>query len=145
MEKTRLAQKNLRNSVTQERHRKEVFLQVTIPVIIFSLVMLALAVITIYPATAEQDSRWADISVVFLLVPVIFMALISLFILAVSVYATVYFIKVLPPFFFRVYQWLYLVNNRVQLIGEFITKPFIRINAWMASANKMRESIRRIK
>jgi drug/metabolite transporter (DMT)-like permease len=145
MEKTRLAQKNLRNSVTQERHRKEVFLQVTIPVIIFSLVTLALAVITIYPATAEQDSRWADISVVFLLVPVIFMALISLFILAVSVYATVYFIKVLPPFFFRVYQWLYLVNNRVQLIGEFITKPFIRINAWMASANKMRESIRRIK
>jgi len=145
MEKTELAQKNLRNSVTHERHRKEVLLQITIPVIIFSLVTIALAIIPIYPATAEQDSRWADISVVFLLVPVIFTTLLWLVILAVSVYATVYLIKILPPFFFRVYQWLSLVNNRVQLIGEISTKPFIRINSWMASANKMGESIRRIK
>jgi len=145
MDDIKFKQNNLRNYVTQARHQKEVFLQITIPIIIFFLIFLILSILAVYPATAEQDSLWADISLIFLLVPAIIILIILLIILVLSVYATFYLIKVLPNFFFRVYQWLSLMSDKVQWIGVVVTEPFIRVNSWMASVNKMSKRIRQTK
>ncbi len=137
MEDKKSVQKRLRNPDAYTRFRSDVFRQITIPVVFSFLVVLALAILAIYPATAMQDSLWADIALIFLILPVIFVFILMIVTLAVSVYLTTWLIKELPAYFYQVSHWLLLINGKIQTIGSAITEPFIRFHSFLASVNEL--------
>jgi sterol desaturase/sphingolipid hydroxylase (fatty acid hydroxylase superfamily) len=143
MEYKKSTQKRFRNPDTYIRFRSEVFRQITIPVVISLSIILALAVLAIYPATALQDSLWADIALIFLILPVFLILILMIFILAISVYLTTWMIKELPAYFYQAYHWLSLANEKIQTMGSAITEPFIRFHSFLASMNELGEKISR--
>ena len=86
----------VRNPVTREKHRREVFWQITIPLVIALIIVIALAILIPVVGTHDSVSQWADVSLIWLIVPQMFLALITLLILIVLVYVLAGLLKVLP-------------------------------------------------
>ena len=135
----------VRNPDTHKRHRHEVLWQITIPVGISVVILLALAYLAIFPATAKQDSVWADISIIFLIVPVLLVSLLMTALLVGSVYLTVRLIQESPFFFYKVHQWLLFINVKVKEAGRKATEPFLRVQSFTASIQQLGRAINRNK
>jgi hypothetical protein len=133
-----------RNPITRQRHHREVFWQITLPIIIVSLILLVLAVLTV-GLSAESASTWADISLIYMIVPALLMSLLAMIILAGGIYLTVWLIRMRPFYFFKGHNWFLLVNLRVGRVGDSLAEPFLRVRAWKAGAGALGRQIRRRK
>src|SRR5512143_208970 len=89
------------NTATALRHRREVFLQITIPLAIGIIIVLALAVMTAVGVTAATQSQMADAALVELITPVLIFGVITLLILGASIYGLVRLILIAPYYFLR--------------------------------------------
>ena len=130
----------VRNPLTRKRHQKEVLWQITVPFLIGSLILLALAVLVvgIVPGDAR---RWADISMIWLIVPVILVTLLSLLFLAGSIYAVVRLIQVLPKYSYQALGWLLLLGLHLQRLNDRMVEPFLRLHMLSASLKMLGKQV----
>jgi hypothetical protein len=133
-----------RNPITHQRHRREVFWQITFPFIVICLVLLILAVLAT-GLSAESASTWADISLIYMIIPALLFSLLTMIILAAGIYLTIRLIRLLPFYFFKGHNWFLLVNLQVGRIGDGLAEPFLRVRAWKAGAGALGHQIRRRK
>ena len=77
-----------RNPITTQKHRHEVFWQITVPVTIGGvlLLLIAIGVVVAYFAGTGDIAKWADVSTIILIVPAMFIGLILIAISAGSAY-----------------------------------------------------------
>jgi cell division protein FtsW (lipid II flippase) len=132
-----------RNPITHQRHRREVLWQITVPVGIFALALLALAILVVVQASAGQASVWADISLMWMIIPAFIITLILFVFLAACVYLVVLMIGVLPYYFLRAHEWLILVGGRMEDIQDRLIEPFLRIRSALASLQELDHQIRK--
>lgn len=121
-----------RNPLTAIRHRREVFWQITLPMVVFVVVLLLLAVAAV-GLSAPQASVWADISLIFLIIPVMFFALIVMLIFAASIYLSVRLLQVLPYYFFRAQNGFFRLNLQIGRLTNQLVEPILRIHAGNAA------------
>lgn len=131
-----------RNPVTHARHRREVLWQITAPLAVGVVILLALAVLTTL-ATADQASVWADISLMWLIMPALIAAFIFMIILAGSVYITMWLIRELPLYFQQTHLWLLLFGEQVRRIGDKMVEPILRIQSFSSSIRTLDQQVRR--
>lgn len=132
-----------RNPHTHHRHRLEVLWQITIPVGVFSLIILALAILVVVQTSADQTSVWADISLMWMIIPAFFVTLIFFVFLAASIYLVVRVIGVLPYYFLRAHEWLVFVGGQMGQIEDRLLEPFLRVHSAMASLREFDRQIRK--
>ena len=132
-----------RNPITHERHRREVFWQITVPVILVVISLLVLAGLVVFQTTALQTSVLADISLMWLIVPALFIALILMLFLGGSVYLSVWLIRELPIYFRQAHMWLLYLGTHVDSIGNQSVKPIIRLQSFNASMRSLGRQFRR--
>ena len=130
-----------RNLVTRQKHRRETMWQITVPLVISILFLLTMAVLA-GVATPAQASQWADISMIWLIAPTYIVGLITLLILAASIYAIVRLIMVLPIYTFRALNWLNDFGSRVKMLGNKAVAPILRAQSFMASAQELGRILR---
>src|SRR5512143_3088678 len=89
-----------RNPKTHAEHRREVFWQITIPLVSGSLLILAAIVAIIFFATqpAPELDRWASVSLMWLIFPSLFIVLIMLVVLISIVFAVTVVLQKTPRF-----------------------------------------------
>src|SRR4030067_653884 len=77
-----------RNPITHQIHKREVFWQITIPVVIGAVIVLAIAsMVILATATGSGNvSDWADASLILMILPTMLMVFILMLILAGPVY-----------------------------------------------------------
>jgi len=131
-----------RNPITHQRHRREVFWQITFPILAVSLILLILAVLAA-GLTAASASTWADISLIYMIIPALFFSLLIMILFAALVYLILRLLHILPFYFFKGHNWFLLVNLRVGRIGDNLTEPFVRLRAWKAGAGALGRQMRR--
>ena len=132
-----------RNPVTYQKHRHEVFWQITVPIAIGVILIVGTAIVVAVGASAEQISKLADVSLISLIIPAMIFTLIFIAINVAVIYGLVRLV-VLLPFYSKVAQdFLIVVHFRVQKVGDVITEPFLRVHAWRASAGQLKRSLRR--
>jgi hypothetical protein len=131
-----------RNPITHERHRREVFWQITFPFIVISLALLLLAVMAAGLST-EKASKWADISIIWMIIPALIFSLLTMAILAALVYLILQLLHILPFYFFKGHNWFVLVNLRVGRVTDSLAEPFLRVRAWKAGAGALGRQVRR--
>jgi len=126
-----------RNPITYEAHRRQSFWQIYFPLIIFAVLVIFTIIVAVL-AENEEASKWADISL-------IFMISISLVVFAVVivglVYAAIYFrrlIKATPYFFFNVQRFTYMMEIRVKKGASIVVEPILRLNSFFAGARALR-------
>lgn len=130
-----------RNPATHEAHRREVLWQITVPFVILTLVFLAFAVLTVLGDTGDQ-SRWADISLIWLIIPVLFASLILLVLLGALVFAVLWLIGALPPFALTLQDIFSTIHAKVRQASDAAVEPVLKVEAWKASIRALRSELR---
>ena len=131
-----------RNPITHQRHRREVFWQITFPILVISVILLLLAVMAT-GLSAEKASTWADISIIWMIIPALIFSLLTMILLAALVYLTIKLLHILPFYFFKGHNWFLLVNVRIGRIDDRLAEPFVRLRAWKAGAGALGRQVRR--
>lgn len=131
-----------RNPLTHQRHRREVFWQITFPIIVVCVILVILAGLAV-GLSAESASTWADISLIWMIIPALLISFLTMIFLAALVFLTIRLIQLLPFYFFRGHNWFLLVNLRIGRIGDSLAEPFLRLRAWKAGAGELGRQIRR--
>jgi len=117
-----------RNPHTHANHRREVLLQVTLPLLITILLLVA-AVLGVNLGDNTQVHRWANASLILLLIPVLFFSLLFLAILAMLVYAISRLLGILPPYARLTQDLFSQMEFKVKKAADAAVEPALRLHA----------------
>jgi hypothetical protein len=131
-----------RNPVTQQSHRKQVLWQITVPLVIGAVIILILAVL-VTTGSPQTASLWADISLVWLIIPVMIVSLILLVLLAGLAYAVIWLVRTIPGYAMQAQNFMIMIVRQVEKLGNVIVEPILRVNAFLASLQALSRSLRR--
>lgn len=129
-----------RNPVTRRAHARQKLWQITFPLLLGVILALVFAVLAGL-AQADNASRWADISLIFLLIPVMLVSLLFLVILAALVYLMVRVLKFVPPVALKVQNIFAQVEQRVRTGADLAVEPILRLQGWLAALRALRREI----
>jgi len=105
------------------------FWQIIFPTIIGTIVILLVCVWVVIDVGAGNITRFAELSTVLLVIPVLFFSLIFLFVLGALIYLVVRLIHGLPSITSRILEFLEKVREVVGKISDFVVKPVIQPTA----------------
>ena len=123
-----------RNPITKEIHRKQVIWQITLPLILGILGVLALGVCTILAVTGGRSvSQTADASLIFLLIPTMIMAIVPLILFAGLAYGFYWLNKNLPAAMYKVQQMMTSIRDVTRTGADKMVEPVLRFSSTVAS------------
>jgi Na+/H+ antiporter NhaC len=131
-----------RSSEAEQKHHREVLLQITLPLIIFVLIILALAVFAATGAPGNV-SRWASVSLIWLLVPMILLAFIFLIILGGLAFGVTRLIGILPEYAHKVQDIFDRIGDLVKQGSDAAVEPFLRVQSFLASVQAVKRNLKR--
>jgi predicted PurR-regulated permease PerM len=141
MSNIELPQKSARNPATQKAHAHQTMWQITVPLVIGVLVAIAFAVLAGLAGSAEA-SRWADISLIFLIIPAMLATLLFVVLFAALNYGLLRVLKYLPPLARQVQEVFSQVERRVRTGADMAAEPILRIQSVLAAARSLRQQLR---
>lgn len=112
------------------QHKHELTWQILVPFLLLTLIILGAAAFTITQATSST-SLWRDISIIWLLVPALLMALALLAVLIVAIIGLTRLTKATPRVTTRIQELAFRGARGIQRIANGSVKPFI----WMQQAS----------
>ncbi|MEA3350353.1 MAG: hypothetical protein U9Q82_07010 [Chloroflexota bacterium] len=123
-----------RNPKTQASHKKDIFWQITIPLIFGALAILGLAIWSVVAAAKGGDvGPAADAALIFMVIPTMLMALIPLALLGGCVYLSTRLLKILPPQIYRLQNFFLRLQAGVQKGADKAVEPILRSKSWAAA------------
>lgn len=130
-----------RNPLTHAKHRREVRWQITLPFILGLVLCVALSALALFPS-AQQTSVLADVSLIWLITPLLFISLIVLAVLGGLVYAVILIIRALPPAARKAQVFLANLQATVKRIADILAEPVIKTQAFSAKVKAFRRNLR---
>ena len=124
-----------RNPKTHAEHRREAFWQITFPLVIGILLLLAAVAVIILSATqpVTDVGRWADVSLMWLILPSLIFALILLVLLIGFIYLISYLFRLIPHYALIVQLYFEAGKNKISQLSNLSIEPILRIRAvWAA-------------
>lgn len=112
--------------------RRQIRLQLILPLVIGLLMIVAVA-IWIFFAGYGSTSVWADLAVILLAIPMLFLGLILLAVLVVLTYAVGHLIGVLPTPLRRAHRVAARSAREARRGGDLAAKPFVAVPAVWSS------------
>ena len=124
-----------RNPKTHAEHRREVFWQITFPLVIGILVLLAAVAVIILSATrpVTDVGRWADVSLIWLILPSLILALILLVLLIGFVYLISSLLRLIPRYAPIVQLYFEAGKNKVSQLSNLSIEPIVRMRSTWAA------------
>ena len=123
-----------RNPLTHAQHRKDVFWQITIPMMVgILLVLIAVTVVLLSATHATTNlSRWADVSLIWLILPSLLIAFIFLIILIAFTYLITVVLRITPPYAHLIQLYFETGKYKISFYSDKITEPFIKTRSMWA-------------
>ena len=126
------------------KHRKQVVWQIILPVVVASLLIVALIVL-INIATFSQDgdvARWAAISTMWIAIPIMFGLLIFLALMVGLVYLMKKLLGITPTYTGMAQDYAYIAESYIKRATEALVKPVLQLNGILASLTAFLEKIK---
>ena len=115
-----------RNIETHARHRREVFWQITLPMILGGGVLLFTCGLTIFTAAGGGVSLWRDISLVWIILPAMVLLLLVLGVVGGLAYGVTRLLQAMPAFFWRLQGYFKLAASRSRMLSDRLMSPLVR-------------------
>ncbi len=118
-----------------KRHRKELVWQIILPMVLTSLLLIALIVL-INVATFRDGGdvgRWAAISTIWIVIPIMLGLLIVTALLGGLVYLMQKLLNITPTYTGMAQDYVYLAQGYIKRATEAIVKPVLELNGILAS------------
>ncbi len=113
-------------------HKRDLTRQILLPMIIVLILAIIASVFTTMRPAADA-SLWADISIIWLLIPLLFSALISIIFFGGLVYGMSKLLKITPVYSLKLYNLIRLLTKKISDAADASTKPIFFIEGISAS------------
>jgi hypothetical protein len=133
----------VRNARTAAKIRRDLIWQIAVPIGLAVVVVLVLAGLFISPVWASVRSPWADVSLIFLIIPALLMGLIALALVAALVAGMVWLLRNLPYYFKTMQDFMAVFSYRVQTGADKAAGVFMSARSAAAAAQRAARDVRR--
>lgn len=131
-----------RNPLTHARHRREVFWQITLPLLLGLVLFVGVSVLSALGNSGEV-SRGADVALIWLILPLLVVGLIFLVVLAGLTYGLVFLIRGIPGYARQAQDLVALVADKTRQLGDAAVEPIYRLESFMAGVRAAQRGVRR--
>jgi len=132
----------VRNPRTRARMRRDVIWQIALPLGLFTLLMIVLAVLVVLPVGANSRSALADVSLTFLIIPTAIVGLVIFALLAGLCFGMVYVLRELPYLFKRAQDIVALAADQVKRASKRAAEVVLSTQSFAAGASKTADNLR---
>lgn len=122
-----------------KQHRKQLVSQIILPVVLAAILIVGLIVL-IYFATFQENGdvgRWAAISTMWIVIPMMVAGLIFLIILGGIVYLLKYLLNIAPIYTGQAQDFIYKIFAHIKRAADAAAKPVIFIDGIGASIERL--------
>jgi hypothetical protein len=130
-----------RNPKTHLAHKRQVFYQITLPLVISGVLVLFLGILATQ-ATASKASTWADISLIMMILPTMISTILFLFLTAGSIFLMVKLLPLIPPYAYFIQEWFAYLASRARVYTDKSVEPIMRVNSFIASTRAFKRNLR---
>jgi hypothetical protein len=117
-------------------HKRQFIWQILVPFLLMAGVIIAGAILVVM-AGESRTSTWADVSLIWLLAPMLFFALVILLTIISIVYGMAKLLQVLPKYTGKAQGFFVLLSTGTRNMADGATKPAI----WFRQAGAVIKSI----
>ena len=123
------------NHPSYQNHRRQFWLQIFLPILLAVLIIIAVAVLTGMATFGKNGDapRWAAISTIWLVIPVMIFGLVFLVLLAGLVYLLARALKAMPPYTAKAQYYVNRGASEAKRFSDIATKPVLLLEGLRAS------------
>jgi len=125
-----------KETVTYRAHKRNYMWQILMPILVASALVLFVA-IAIATGTANSVSVWADISVIWIIIPLLIFALIILVLLVTLIYGMARLIDITPFYTQKATTQSRLMKEKVRGLADSSTKPVFIVEGFSAKISSI--------
>jgi hypothetical protein len=116
-------------------HRKQVGIQVLLPVILAGILMIAMIVIVSLATfrSGGDVGRWAAISTIWLVLPLLVFGLMGLALAIGLIYLFAKLLGILPVYTGMAQDYVYKARSYIIHVADMAVRPIIALNAFMST------------
>ena len=120
------------------KHRRDVNLQIILPIGIATLVAVGVAVLSGLAATADSPSvsLWADISLIWLIIPLMVLALVIMALVIALAYGLNRLLKITPQYTGLAQYYTFWFSAQIKIWTDKLIQPVLLIKSWIGSISK---------
>jgi predicted PurR-regulated permease PerM len=122
-----------------KRHRKELAWQIIVPVVL-SAILIVGVIVLVNVATFRDNGdvgRWAAISTIWIVIPIMVAGLIFLIILGGIVYLLKYLLQIAPTYTGQAQDFVHKIARYIERVADAIVKPVIALDGIGASMKRL--------
>ena len=124
---------------TVRAHKRQLAWQILVPFCVVTALILVVAVL-VATGTATTNRPWADVSTIWLIVPILTFALFFVVVLGFLIYGLAKLLQVTPRYTGKAQDFFALISSWARIIADGAAKPFI----WFQQAGAILKSIFRL-
>ena len=123
------------------KHQRDVNLQIILPIVLVTLVGIGLAVFSGFAAAGSNPgvSMWADISMIWLIIPMMMLALVIIALLIAMVYGLNRLLKISPHYTGLAQSYAFWINAQVTIWIDKIMQPVLFLKTWLGLILRQKE------
>jgi hypothetical protein len=124
-----IAPRRTNNHPSFQLHRKQVWTQILLPIFLAPMVFVAVIVITSLATFRDNGDvgRWAAISTIWLVLPVMIAGLIFLILLIAMIYLLSRLTKIIPPYSYQAQRIVDRIESGVKRFAQMFRKPALAL------------------
>lgn len=113
--------------LSYKAHRKQVWQQILLPILLTTVVFIAVIALLINNSLRGNSDvgRWAAMSTIWILLPVLATGFILLIILGALIYLILRLINLIPPYSYQAQRIFHRIENGAKDINKIAHKPVI--------------------
>jgi hypothetical protein len=118
------------------KHRKQVMLKIILPVVLSALLLVGI-VVWVSIATFSQGGdvgRWAAISTIWVIIPMLLGGLVVLAILGGLIYGMARLLNALPYYTGIAQDYVFIARGYILRGADMVVKPILSLNEWLQTA-----------
>lgn len=119
-------------STSYQSHRQQFIWHILLPVL-FAVALIVVAGVLTVTQNTDQTHLWSDISIIWLLIPLLIFSLVFLVVLATLIYAIDRVLKVFPIYTYRAQKLAKRVKQGTRRAADAAVKPVLFIEGINAS------------
>ena len=120
-------------------HRKQIWTQILLPLLLTVLLFLAVILLTSLATFRDNGEvgRWAAISTIWLVIPVMLAGLIFLALLAGMIYLLARLTGLIPPYSYQAQRFVHRIEGQVKRGAELTRKPVLFLDILKSQIKKI--------
>ena len=122
-----------------KRHRRQLISQILLPMVIAALLFVALIILVNVAAFRSNGdvARWAAISAIWIVIPIMIASLIFILVLGGLVYLMKRLLNITPAYTGLAQDFVHKLMIRIRLLADKLVKPVIFLDSVGASINRL--------